>query len=242
MQQLNLSSKDSDIKLSEIIPGNPFLLLLLEHLEIKLGLDEKTIREVCEEYNIDNDLFIKIVNLYIGNQQAEAVEYSPGAIRDLIRYLKNSHQYYLDDMYPLIRSCIEQINSLNDSPEIQMIGKFFDKYFIEVREHLDYENNVVFPYVLGLDEILNGNLTGVLQSNYSVSDYREHHNDIEEKLEDLNNLLIRYIPQKNDGKARRKLLLYLFELEYDLRIHSLVEDHILIPLVERMESLKNSKG
>lgn len=238
---MNLSSQDSNVKLSELIPGNPFLLLLLEHLEIKLGLGEKSIREVCDEYNIDIDIFIMIVNLYIGNNRAVTVEYSPHAIRDLIRYLKNSHQYYLDDMYPLIRNCIEKINSLNDSPEIQMIGKFFDKYFIEVREHLDYENNVVFPYVLSLDELLNGNLAESIKSNYSVNDYREHHDDIEEKLEDLNNLLIRYIPQKDDGRARRKLLLYLFELEYDLRIHSLVEENILIPLVESMESKRNSK-
>ena len=32
-----------------------------------------------------------------------------------------------------------------------MLGKFFDKYFKEVTEHLDYENEVVFPYVLNLE-------------------------------------------------------------------------------------------
>ena len=73
--------------------------------------------------------------------------------------------------------------------------------------------------------------------NYSVTEYREHHNDIEEKLTDLNNLLIKYIPQQNDQQIRRQLLLSLFELEYDLNIHSRIEETILIPMVEKMEQL-----
>ena len=129
------------------------------------------------------------------------------------------------------------INSINDHPEIFMIGKFFDKYFKEVVEHLDYEDDVVFPYVLGLNDQLALKSPINTTASYSVTEYREHHNDIEEKLTDLNNLLIKYIPQKNDQQIRRKLLLILFELEYDLKIHSLIEETILIPMVEKMEQL-----
>lgn len=239
MNYINLSQ---DTKMSDVITVNPFLLLLLEHLEIGLGLHEKTISDICNESGIDEELFLMMANLYIGNKPVTPVGYSSDVISTIIRYLKNSHQYYLEDKYPLINSSIKEINSLNDSPEIQMIGKFFDKYFVEVKEHLDYENNVVFPYVIGLDDMLTGKRPGKIKSNYRVNDYREHHDDIEEKLADLNNLLIKYMPQKNDGKIRRKLLFYLFELEYDLGIHSRVEDTLLIPLVEQMESLSKVSG
>jgi len=70
---------------------------------------------------------------------------------------------------------------------------------------------------------------------YSVKEYQDHHNDIEEKLTDLKNLLIKYLPQKEDQQIRRKLLFSLFELEYDLNIHSRIEDNILVPLAELME-------
>lgn len=235
---MNYTYLSPETNLSDIITVNPFLLLLLEHLDIGLELNEMTISEICSREGIDEDLFLIMANLYAGNKPSESIEYSPDIIRTIILYLKNSHQYYLEDKYPLIKSTIKEINTLNDSPEIQMIGKFFDKYFIEVKEHLDYENNVVFPYVIGLDNILKEKGPVKIESNYRVNDYREHHDDIEEKLGDLNNLLIKYMPQKNDGKVRRKLLFYLFELEYDLRIHSSVEESILIPLVEQMESLR----
>lgn len=230
------------MKMSEIITENPYLLLLLEHLEVKIELHEKTISDICNDYSIDEDLFLAMANLYSGNKPEETVEYSTSVIRTIISYLKNSHRYYLEDMYPLIESRIKEINIINDSPEIQMIGKFFDKYFIEVSEHLRYENNVVFPYVIGLDNALNGLHAGIIESSYKVKDYREHHDDIEEKLEDLYNLLIKYMPQKNDGKIRRKLLFNLYELEYDLKVHSLVEERLLIPIVEEMESSTKISG
>ena len=49
------------------------------------------------------------------------------------------------------------------------------------------------------------------------------------------------MPQKDDRQIRRKLLLCLFELEYDLNIHSRIEESILIPLVEKMEQLAGKK-
>lgn len=227
----------SEMKTSDIIISNPYLMLMLEHLDINMEVREKTISEICGENNISTELFLIIANLFNGFKPSPLADYSPGDIQIIIKYLKNCHKYYLGEKYPLIQNFIGTINRVNDHTEISMIGKFFDKYFKEVIEHLDYEDDVVFPYVLGLNEQLKGKVPSYPQSSYSVTEYREHHNDIEEKLTDLNNLLIKYIPQKNDQQVRRQLLLSLFELEYDLKIHSQIEESILIPMVEKMEQL-----
>lgn len=242
MQKTNKIVPSAGTKMADLITGHPFLLLLLEHLEISLELQEKSISEICSQNNIDPDLFLIMTNLYLGSESAGTIGYSSDVVRTIIRFLKNSHKYYLEDKYPLIKNSIEEINTLNDSRQIQMIGKFFDKYFVEVKEHLDYEDDVVFPYVIGLDNLLRGERQNIPESEYSVKEYSEHHDDIEEKLADLYNLLIKYMPQKDDGKVRRRLLFHLFELEYDLRIHSLVEENLLIPLVEKMELSGSTSG
>jgi regulator of cell morphogenesis and NO signaling len=231
----------SEMKIADIISGNPYLLLMLEHLEIDLEVREKTIGQICSENNIDTDLFLTIANLFNGFSTSTVTEYSSSNIQTIIKYLQNSHQYYLKEKYPQIRQYITEINKRNTHAEILMLGKFFDKYFAEVSEHLDYENAVVFPYVLDLDNHLSGKTNADYSEKYSVTEYREHHDDIEEKLNDLNNLLIKYMPQKNDRLERRKLLLCLFELQYDLNIHSKIEESILIPLVEKMEKLVRKK-
>lgn len=225
------------MKIADIIIGNPYLLLMMEHLEINLEVREKTIEQICIESNINTDLFLTIANLFNGFKPTPLPEYSQQNIQTIISYLENSHQYYLKEKYPQIRQYIEEINKINNHAEILMLGKFFDKYFLEVSEHLDYEDDVVFPYVLNLSNLLLEKKSNNSLNTYSVTEYREHHDDIEEKLTDLKNLLIKYMPQKNDRQIRRKLLLCLFELEYDLNIHSQIEESILIPLVEKMEKL-----
>lgn len=231
----------SEMKISDVIIGNPYLILMLEHLGINMEVHEKTIEQICNESNISTELFLTIANLFNGFKPLPITEYSSNDIQTIIKYLKNSHQYYLEEKYPQIQNYIEKINKINDHAEIFMIGKFFDKYFMEVTEHLDYENDVVFPYVLDLNNLLTHKNSDNAVSSYSVTEYREHHDDIEEKLTDLNNLLIKYLPQKNDQQIRRKLLFCLFELEYDLKIHSQIEETILIPLVEKMEHLAKKR-
>jgi regulator of cell morphogenesis and NO signaling len=225
------------MKTSEIIINNPYLILMFEHFEINQEVHDKTIAQLCNENNISPSLFLCIANLFNGYKPNTINEYISKDIQSIIKYLGNSHNYYVKEIYPRILDYIKEIYKLNTHPEILMLEKFFMNYFIEVTEHLEYENKVVFPYVLSLDAQLTHKNNNYTVQSYSVTEYREHHNDIEEKLTDLKNLLIKYLPIENDQELRRKLLFCLFELEYDLNIHSLIEDTILIPLVEKMEKI-----
>ena len=231
-----------DFKMSDVILNNPYLLLLLEHFGIEVPLQGRALSEVCKQNKVNIELFLTFANLY---NDVHYTPKTPLTINDtlsIIDYLKNSHKFYSEEIYPNILSTIKQMAEVNDHKEMALVSKFFVDYFNEVREHLNYENTVVFPYILHLyKQIKDTSQTGE-QTQYSVMEYKEHHNDIEEKLNDLKNLLIKYLPQKNDQTIRRKLLFLLSELEYDLNIHSKIEDMILIPLVSEMESnLNNSK-
>jgi len=241
MHQSNKIFIVSEMKISDIIISNPYLILVLEHLGINMEVQEKTVRQICNENSISIELFLIIANLFNGFKSSPVNDYSFDDIQTIIKYLKNCHRYYLEEKYPMIQNYIETIDRINDHTEILMIGKFFDKYIKEVIEHLDYEDDVVFPYILRLNNQLTLNDPDDTVSNYSVTQYRDHHNDIEEKLTDLNNLLIKYMPQKNDQQVRRKMLLCLFDLEYDLKIHSQIEETILIPMVEKMEQLAQNR-
>ena len=226
-----------DIEIANIVLEHPKLLLFLEHFEASLPLQDKTISTICAERNIRPGLFIALLNLYIGTDYAPPGDLILTDLPAIITYLQNSHRYYLDEIYPAIRQDIQMLYELNDSPEIKMADDFFQNYFKEVVEHLRYENEVVFPYINGLTAQIrhDKSVEKLKAASYSVVEYQEHHDDIEEKLDDLVQLLIRYLPLKEDGKARRKLFSRLTELNYDLKIHSLIEEWILIPLVQKLE-------
>lgn len=236
------SSLSASTRMSEAVSENPFLLLLLEHLDIDLPLQEKSIGDVASEAGIDSDLFLTFINLYGDMNGAADIPFTGKEVPSIIRYLKNSHRYYSGEVYPGIMETIRGISLSGNSEEARMIEKFFTEYLAEVKNHFDYEEQTVFPYIVQLNERLTGMNTETENTGYSVSEYREHHDDIEEKLDDLKSLLIEYLPLKEGRQVRRRLLFRLYELEHDLRIHSGIEDHILIPLVASMEAriIKNS--
>lgn len=226
---------NSDTELSEIVFAYPKVLLFLQHFKIFVPLNEKTIIQICEEKNIRSELFLTLLNLYLGKEFATPQGLLVSDLPTIIKYLGNSHSYYQEGIYPNIQKSIRKLYELNDTPEIKMVNEFFQDYFNEVNTHLIYENETTFPYIECLYTSLNKGEKCIISENYSVKEYEEHHNDIEEKLEDLMHLLIKYLPIQKDHQVRRELFMLLAELSYDLHIHSQIEDLILTPLVEEME-------
>lgn len=225
----------SDLKMSDVVLNNPYLMLLLEHFGIEVPLQEKTVEAVCNEYAINTELFLTFANLYNGVTYIPTTPFTYNDTGTIVNYIVNNHKYYLDEIYPNVLHTIKLMYGEDNKEETALIEKFFNGYFTEVKEHLLYENEIVHPYILDLTEKLRKQEPNLKPSKYSVAEYKDHHDDIEEKLDDLKNLLIKYLPLKNDQQLRRKLLLSLFELEYDLHIHSQIEDLILVPLVADME-------
>ena len=230
-----------DMKVSDIIMKNYYLILMLENFGINLNVQEKRVLQICQENNINVEVFLTFANLFNGIKYTPSNEFTFDDLQTIIGYLKKCHEYYLEEKYPKIQRYIKQIQELNDLPGIKLIDVFFNEYFNEVKTHLDYEDRVVFPYITSLFTALKQQTPSKDGDTYSVTEYKDHHDDIEVKLTDIKNLLIKYLPQKNEHKERRKLVFSLFELEYDLNIHTQIEDSILVPLVEKME-LQLKKG
>lgn len=220
-----------EMKVYDLIEENHNLLLMLQHFEIDFRVDDSTVKQLCDNEVISENLFIAVANLYNGfrpkNNPIETID----DLMLIVKFLRNSHTYYREDKYPQISNYIHQLQENNPGKELELLERFFNEYFTEVIEHLDYEDNVAFPYFV---ELIN-NQSAAHKEVYSANVYKEHHTDIELKLKDLKSLLLKHITVSSDLTLRRKLLFSLFELEFDLYIHSLIEETILIPFGYQME-------
>lgn len=218
------------MKLFGLIEENPSLLLMMQHFDIDFRIDDLTVAQLCAQKGISETLFISVANLYNGFKPKENPIGSMDDVSQIVRFLKNSHNYYREDKYPQISFYIRQLQEKHPMKELKLLEEFFNEYFTEVIEHLDYEDNVAFPYFIELmgNEAKNKEI-------YSAKEYSEHHTDIELKLKDIKNLLLKYVTIEGDLNLRRKLFFSLYELEYDLFIHSLIEETILIPFGYNME-------
>lgn len=235
MYQTKKTYVKSGMKMAELIFENPSLLMLLEHFGCDLVVHDLSVEQISRQHAVNPELFVFFCNLYNGFSPSGIENFHKDDIATIIFFLRNSHNYYKNDKYPEIKEYINQMHLINSATEMKMVELFFNDYFNEVTEHLDYEDQVAFPEIcvnLGLEN----KKTDTQAESFSVTTYRDHHTDIESKLSELKNLLLKHIPLKEDRVLRRKLLISLFELEFDLSLHSLIEETILIPLVKKYET------
>lgn len=235
MRKTNRLQPLSEVKVAELVSENSNILLMLEHFGIGPAFHEKNLEQISREFNINLHLLTAFAGIFITGQLSGTEKIGMSDIPSIISYLQSGHSYYLDEKLPVIRQLIHDMAALNDHPEISLAGKFFHEYELEVRDHLMYENDVVFPYISRLYATLNETAGKPELPSFSVSEYEEHHDDIEIKLSDLTNLLIKYLPVSGDRQIRRNLIINLFMLGNELRIHTLIEDKILIPVAEKLE-------
>ena len=116
-----------------------------------------------------------------------------------------------------------------------LILKFFDEYAKEVRRHMEYENQAVFTYV---EQLLQGNLS----DEYNIATFASKHNQIDTKLKELKNIIIKYYPEKENNNLLNAVLFDIFNCEQDLATHCQVEDYMFVPAVAQIErKLKNEQ-
>jgi regulator of cell morphogenesis and NO signaling len=74
------------------------------------------------------------------------------------------------------------------------------------------------------------------KSNNKLSEKeQEDHNQLEEKLFDLKNLIIKFLPPVKRKDILENLLIELFRLEDDLEDHSRIEEKVLLPKIIHLE-------
>lgn len=215
------------MKLADMVLASSKLLYVLPRFGIKLGFGEKTVDDVCTEMNISKALFLQVCNVYTNFEYLpEPEELQSICISELIDYLHNSHTDYLKARISSLRSKVHKV-AADCGKSGLMLNRFFDEYVKEVVKHFNYEEEVVFPYVQKLK-------AEGPQADYNIGIYEKNHTDIEEKLDDLKNIFIKYVPE-SDSLEQREALADLFLFEDDLNRHSLIEDRILVPIVINLE-------
>lgn len=218
------------MKMSDLIDSDYRLLLLLIRLNFSLGFGDKSVEEVCAENKFDADCFIFLAS-YQSNKSITNIEqqFYKLPLDPFIYYLKSSHNYFLELRLPNIRRKLEMVFETIESKKLQnIILNFFDNYTKEVYDHMMYENDVVFPYIYSL---LNENAN----NKYSIAVFEERHNDIEAKLTDLKQILLKYVSWTTNQMLIVNILMELYTSAEELESHTFIEDDLVIPRVKKIE-------
>ena len=223
----NMKIYEENDKMISLIKDNYSLLQSLGSFGINLGFGDKTVRETCEDNNVDTYTFLAVVNFTM-NGYSNFENDEQLSVPTLMHYLEASHAYFLDFQLPFVRRELEESISTEDHLG-RLILKFYDEYAHEIRRHMKYEEKTLFPYVHSL-------LDHHLMEGYSIETFSKHHEGTDKKLREIKLMIIKYLPSNAHLNNMLTATLYdIYNNEEWLRLHAQVEDNIFVPAIRRLE-------
>ncbi len=229
--------------MADIITADKRAMLLMPRFGIDMGVGDKTVKQICREQGIQLDFFLLMVNVFLHPHFFPGKKLKNVDVTLLLLYLANAHEYYIREKIPALQTLVGEFLFRLEQPARGQFDRFFREYIREVIEHIEYEEKIVFPYVQSLVKPADAGSKATDPSDEDlkaieekgIGEFEKRHNDIEEKLSDLKNLLIKYVPPAGDRYLRIRVLNELIDLEQDLNDHARLEDKVLIPIVEDIE-------
>mgnify|MGYP006959355867 CR=1 FL=1 len=111
----NQKMYEASDKMISLIRDNYNLLQSLGSFGISLGFGDKTVKQVCDDQNVDTNTFLAVVNFTI-NGYREMDDVSRLSVPTLLQYLKASHDYFIGFQLPFIRK--ELVDALDENDNL----------------------------------------------------------------------------------------------------------------------------
>ena len=233
---MNAFQTDSDariltgsMKLAELLDINYHLLGVLSRVGLHFGFGDDTVEEAYRKHGVNPQTFLLLCKVYtFDGYMPSADALRTADLRDILTYLQRSHAYYMDIALQDLADSLERMLTPCDERAKMVIRRFFSAYKDELAEHFRYEEEVVFPYVRNI-------LDHAGSKDFTIYQYEVNHTNVEEKISDLKNILMKYLPEECDDRLTSEILFKIYLLEMDLQKHTSIEDDILVPMVNRLE-------
>lgn len=223
------------MKMAQLLERDDSLPGVFNRMGLQYGFGDATVEEICAAKGIDPETFLLICRVHVQDGYRPTAEaLAQASIPDIVRYLRISHTYYLQMGLRMVEEGLERMIRPCDARSQVILRRFYKEYKEELARHFEYEEAHVFPYVE----------TGS-SASFKVNEFEGAHESMEEKLEDLKSLLVKYLPEGCDPEATCQVVFLLYTLSGDIRHHIVLEDALLAPHLaprERtvLESLQES--
>lgn len=205
----------TNMKMAALLSDNR-MLSVLERLHFKLGFGDSTVADVCRTQSFPADLFVEISNVFADPEYAPNLEsLGRSDVALLADYIRSAHKYYSEVSVPHLHGLIHTMLGEVGTSFADALNKFFDELVEKLNSHFEHEEKV-------FRSIGNGNFE---------AENEESHAQFLEKLDDLKNIVIKYLPDNGENFSRYNMLNHLLAMETDMRNHMRVEEKLFNPLV-----------
>jgi regulator of cell morphogenesis and NO signaling len=214
----------------------------------KLGIDyccggNKSLEEACRVANLSMNEVID--SLEMADQAARAQQpvrdWQKESLAELISHIQNTHHRYTREELARITPLLDKVCSVHgkNHPELLQIRSSFQALSAELSLHLMKEENVLFPYIVRMEEAVIQHEPvvpppfGSLQNPVSMMEHE--HDSAGNALRAIREASSGYTTPPDGCVSYHTLYQAMSEFEYDLHQHIHLENNILFPRAIAME-------
>jgi regulator of cell morphogenesis and NO signaling len=203
----------------------------------------RLLSDVCKEKNIDQGkLETELALASLDKHQKDAESLSNTSLSDLATYIEKTHHTYVREQAPLLQEYLNKIARVHgdNHPELREVKTLFEQCAQELSYHMHKEEVVLFPSIKRLEAYKNdrkqpedfffgkfANPIGMMMEEHAAEG---------ERLEKISALTNNFTPPEDACTTYRVAFLKLDEFVNDLHTHIHLENNILFPATEQLES------
>ncbi len=229
-----ITSKTSPVELSMI---SAFSTNVLKRFNVDVN-STLPLSEFEFHSQIDSQFIIDLICAPFQTEFANIKLLNRYSIQMVVEYLKNTHYEYLNKRLPEIEQTLEILtDGFSKSNAFSIaINSLFANYRSHLEQHINYEEQKLFPYALFLSGVYNLSIEESLAlSNYSSMQFLAEHNHSCIDISLIIKLFKAYRPDEMNASPYRLLMQQVNAFKEDMAIHELLEDHVLVPKLIELE-------
>lgn len=225
----------TNMQLSEVVEEHPSLIPVINRFGIRLGLGDKSVKTICEEYGLDPDFLLTVLNTFLNEEYFPEKKLQMFHTSQIIDYLTKTNQYYLRYQLPNIERHLTSFISMSapNNNTVTLIGRFFSSFKEELTTRIRYDEQEWFPYCLSLSE----KLKNMQEALHLSTTPQKTEDSIEALLYDLKSIMIKHLSGEYNENLCYAVIFSISSLEKDIKQHNRIRYRILEPMVKAMEEL-----
>lgn len=216
----------------------------------KLGIDYccgggKPISEACVQAKLPVDQVLRDLEVAESSRiarQENARDWNGEPLADLIGEIIRKHHAYVQAEIPRLSTLAEKVSSKHGErhPETVKVNELFSNLANELSMHLMKEEQILFPYIIRMEEAVVAKETVIPSSCFGtvqnpIQMMVSEHDGAGETLRALREATGNYKVPEDACTSYRTLYTGLLEFEADLHQHIHLENNILFPRAISME-------
>lgn len=213
----------------------------------KYGIDfcckgNRTLEEVCDKKGLDVYSIQDELNAVLESKSDNNIDFKSWPIDLLIDYIEKTHHRYVEEKSTALLFYLDKLCKVHGQrhPELFEIGLHFKICATELAQHMKKEELILFPFVKKMFNALRDQ-ESIEQPHFGtvnnpIAMMQDEHENEGERFRIIAKLTDNYNPPVDACETYRVTFAMLKEFEQDLHKHIHLENNIVFPKAQAMET------